>query len=85
MLLKTTRETAGNSSSASGAVRRAGRVSLASTSSMLNTRYFGYLNRPFPNRRSIDVVVGAPAEPPESIVRSYLDGKLQPGENICEH
>ena len=33
----------------------------------------------------IEVVVGAPAEPPESIVRSYLDGKLQPGENICDH
>ena len=33
----------------------------------------------------IEVVVGVPAEPPESIVRSYLDGKLQPGENICDH
>ena len=33
----------------------------------------------------IEVVVGAPAEPPESIVRSYLDGKLQSGENICDH
>ena len=33
----------------------------------------------------IEVVVGAPAEPPESIVRSYLDGKLRPGENICDH
>ena len=33
----------------------------------------------------IKVIVGASAEPPESIVRSYLDGKLQPGENICDH
>ena len=33
----------------------------------------------------IEVLVGAPAEPPESIVRSYLDGKLQVGENICDH
>lgn len=33
----------------------------------------------------IQVIVGAPAESPESIVRSYLDGKLQPGENICDH
>lgn len=33
----------------------------------------------------IEVIVGAPAEPPESIVRSYLDGKLQSGENICDH
>jgi len=33
----------------------------------------------------IKVIVGAPAELPESIVRSYLDGKLQAGENICDH
>jgi ATP-binding protein involved in chromosome partitioning len=33
----------------------------------------------------IEVIVGAPAEPPESLVRSYLDGSLQPGENICDH
>ena len=33
----------------------------------------------------IQVIVGAPAEPPENIVRSYLDGKLQSGENICDH
>lgn len=33
----------------------------------------------------IQVIVGAPAEPPESIVRSYLHGKLQPGENLCDH
>jgi len=33
----------------------------------------------------IEVIVGAPAKPPESIVRSYLDGKLQPGENTCDH
>ncbi len=33
----------------------------------------------------IEVIVGAPAEPPENIVQRYLDGKLQPGENICDH
>ena len=33
----------------------------------------------------IKVIVGAPAELPENIVRSYLDGKLQAGENICDH
>jgi hypothetical protein len=37
MLLKTTRETVGNFSSASGAVRRAGRASMASSSNMLST------------------------------------------------
>ena len=36
MLLKTTRETAGNSNSASGAVRRAGRVSMTSSGSMFS-------------------------------------------------
>ena len=33
----------------------------------------------------IEVIVGAPAKPPESIVRRYLDGTLQSGENICDH
>lgn len=33
----------------------------------------------------IQVMVGAPAEPPESIVRNYLDDTLQSGENICDH
>ena len=33
----------------------------------------------------IEVIVGAPAEPPESIVQSYLDGNLQSGENLCDH
>ena len=37
MLLKTTRETAGNSSSTSGAARRAGRVSMIPSGSMLST------------------------------------------------
>ena len=37
MLLKTTRETAGNSSTPSSAVRRAGRVSMTSSRSMLST------------------------------------------------
>ena len=33
----------------------------------------------------IEVIVGAPAEPPESLVRDYLHGVLQPGENVCDH
>jgi len=35
--------------------------------------------------RGVAVIVGAPAEPPENLVQSYLDGDLQPGENVCDH
>ncbi|NQT17571.1 MAG: ATPase [Planctomycetes bacterium] len=35
--------------------------------------------------QGIEVIVGGPAEPPESLVRSYLDGTLQAGENTCDH
>jgi len=35
--------------------------------------------------QGIRVIVGVPAGPPESIVRAYLDGKLQSGENLCDH
>ena len=35
--------------------------------------------------KNIDVVIGAPAEPIEQIVTSYLQGALQTGENICDH
>ena len=35
--------------------------------------------------QGIEVIVGAPAGRPEQIVRSYLDGTLQPGENVCDH
>ncbi|MBN2473103.1 MAG: NifB/NifX family molybdenum-iron cluster-binding protein [Pirellulales bacterium] len=33
----------------------------------------------------IKVLVGAPAEQPEKIVQTYLDGDLQHGENLCDH
>jgi len=33
----------------------------------------------------IKVVVGASADTPESIVRSFIDGNLQTGDNICDH
>jgi predicted Fe-Mo cluster-binding NifX family protein len=33
----------------------------------------------------IEVVVGAPSESPESVVQTYIDGRLQPGENLCDH
>jgi len=33
----------------------------------------------------IDVVTGAPPEPPQDVVQAFLDGTLEMGGNICEH
>ena len=33
----------------------------------------------------ITVLTGAPAHAPQSIVQEYLDGKLELGENVCDH
>lgn len=33
----------------------------------------------------IDVVVGAPAEHPQTVVLSWLKGELVTGSNICDH
>jgi len=33
----------------------------------------------------VEVVLGAPAETPERLVRMYLDGALEAGENVCDH
>jgi predicted Fe-Mo cluster-binding NifX family protein len=33
----------------------------------------------------IGVLVGAPAEPAEGVVRDYLEGALQLGQNVCDH
>ena len=35
--------------------------------------------------RNIRVVTGAPADAPEALVRAYLDGSLQTGDNACDH
>lgn len=35
--------------------------------------------------RGIEVIVGAPADTPESLVAACLDGSLQPGKNACDH
>jgi len=35
--------------------------------------------------QGIQVVVGAPAESPETLVESYLAGALQSGDNVCDH
>jgi len=36
-------------------------------------------------QNDIKVIVGAPAETPETLVAAYLDGSLQPGINACDH
>ena len=35
--------------------------------------------------QGIQVVVGAPAEPPEDLVAAYLNGNLAQGDNLCDH
>lgn len=36
-------------------------------------------------QNGIEVIVGAPAEAPEALATSYLEGTLQPGDNLCDH
>ncbi len=36
-------------------------------------------------QQNIRVVTGAPADSPENIVRSFLNGSLKQGENTCDH
>ncbi len=36
-------------------------------------------------QNGISVVLGAPAEAPEQVAAAYLNGTLQPGENVCDH
>jgi len=36
-------------------------------------------------QQNISVVVGAPYETPEAIVRAYLNGVLKTGVNLCDH
>ncbi len=35
--------------------------------------------------QNIDVIVGAPSEPPETLVMAYLAGALETGTNACDH
>jgi len=37
------------------------------------------------SEHGIQVVIGAPAEPPEALVAAYLDGSLATGDNVCDH
>jgi ATP-binding protein involved in chromosome partitioning len=36
-------------------------------------------------QNGIQVVVGAPAEAPETLAAAYLGGTLRSGENLCAH
>jgi len=33
----------------------------------------------------VEVIVGAPEAPPDQLAESYLDGRLKPGRNVCDH
>lgn len=33
----------------------------------------------------IRVIIGASSQPPEAVVKAYLDGSLETGANICDH
>lgn len=35
--------------------------------------------------QGIDVIVGAPSEKPEELVLAHLRGRLETGENTCDH
>ncbi|MFO7870851.1 MAG: NifB/NifX family molybdenum-iron cluster-binding protein [Kiritimatiellia bacterium] len=37
------------------------------------------------SQQGIRVIVGAPADDPEAVVRAWMNGKLQTGENLCDH
>ena len=37
------------------------------------------------NQNGIRVIVGAPSDKPETIVKAYLEGKLITGDNVCDH
>ncbi|MBW1703834.1 MAG: P-loop NTPase [Deltaproteobacteria bacterium] len=35
--------------------------------------------------KGIEVIIGAPMDPPESLVNQYLTGTLLTGDNVCDH
>jgi len=39
----------------------------------------------FLNQMGIDVIVGAPSDAPEAVVKAYLEGTLEAEENLCDH
>lgn len=45
----------------------------------------GHRAQQFFAQYGIKVIVGAPEEEPEKLAADYLAGKLQTGENLCDH
>ncbi len=37
------------------------------------------------NQSGIDVITGVPEDVPDALVRSYLEGRLVCGPNVCDH
>jgi predicted Fe-Mo cluster-binding NifX family protein len=37
------------------------------------------------SQNGVQVLVGAPAQTPEALVASYLEGTLRSGQNVCDH
>ena len=37
------------------------------------------------NQKGVEVIIGAPIDAPEALVRQYLDNRLSTGENLCTH
>lgn len=35
--------------------------------------------------KNIEVIIGAPVDEPQQLIRMYLDGRLVCGENVCDH
>jgi len=36
-------------------------------------------------QKGVEVIIGAPQETPENLVRDYVAGKLSSGNNLCDH
>ena len=36
-------------------------------------------------QNNIDVIVGAPADTPENLIKAYCDKTLETGQNLCDH
>lgn len=37
------------------------------------------------SQNGIEVIIGISEGKPEDLVKSYLEGKLDPGDNLCDH
>jgi predicted Fe-Mo cluster-binding NifX family protein len=37
------------------------------------------------DQAGVKVIVGAPAMPPEELALAYINGRLESGDNVCDH